>query len=107
MLSKINTYIVLIFDIKHFYPSVNENLSTKALTFAESCTDISDKDKHIINHSRKFLPFNNKQALIKKEKELLDVTMGAYIGAEVCELVGSYLIYQLSIKYKRHQLISR
>ena len=75
-----------------------EKLSTKALKFAESCTDISDKGKHIINHSRKSLLFNNKQALIKKESELLDVTMGAYVGAEVCELVGSYLIFQLSNK---------
>ena len=32
----------------------------------------------------------------KKESELLDLTMGAYDSVEVCELVSSFLLYQLS-----------
>ena len=71
----------------------------KALKFAESYTNISDEDKRIINHSRKSLLFNNQQAWIKKESGLFDVTIGAYDGAEVCELVGNFLLYQLSDKY--------
>ena len=45
--------------------------------------------------------FNKQQTWIKKESGLLDVTMGAYDGAEVCELVGSFLLYALSLKYNK------
>ena len=37
----------------------------------------------------------------KKESGLFDVTMGAYDGAEVCELVDSFLLHQLSNKYSK------
>ena len=32
---------------------------------------------------------------------MFDVTMGAYYAVEVCELVGSYLLYALSLKYNK------
>ena len=32
----------------------------------------------------------------KKGKETFDVTMAAYVGAEVCELVGLYLLSLLA-----------
>ena len=38
---------------------------------------------------------------VKKESELFDVTMGAYDGAEVCEHVGGFLLYALSLKYNK------
>ena len=34
-------------------------------------------------------------------RRMFDVTMGAYDGAEVCELVGSFLLYELSLKYNK------
>ena len=94
----------VIFDIKDFYASIKEKLLIKALKFAEPYTDISDEDKRMINHSRKSLLFNNQQAWIKKESGLFDVTMGAYDGAEVCELVGSFLLHQLSKKYNKKDI---
>ena len=33
---------------------------------------------------------------MKKQSGLLDVTMGAYDGAEVCELVGTYMLLLIS-----------
>ena len=36
---------------------------------------------------------------MKKDSGLFDVTMGAYDGAEVCKLVGTFLLYKLSLKY--------
>ena len=47
-----------------------------------------------INHARKSLLFNKQQTWIKKESGLFDITMAAYDGAEVCELVGvSYFMH--------------
>ena len=36
---------------------------------------------------------------MKKEGNTFDVTMGAYDGGEVCKLVGTYILHQLSAKY--------
>ena len=72
--------------------------------FAEAYTNISDEGKRIINHSRKSLLFNNQEAWIKSESELFEVTIGTYNGAEVCELVGSFLLYQLSNKYNKKDI---
>ena len=39
---------------------------------------------------------------IKKQGGLFDVLMGAYDGAEVCELVGTYMLNVLSKKYNKN-----
>ena len=94
----------VLFDIKEFYPSITENLLKKALTFAEAHTHLSDDDKAIIHHARKSLLFNDQQTWIKRDSGLFDVTMGAYDGAEVCELVGNYLLYELSKLYEKKDI---
>ena len=46
----------------------------------------------IIMHSRKSLLFSNNHIWVKKDNPYFDVTMGSFNGAEVCELVGLYLL---------------
>ena len=41
---------------------------------------------------------------MKKDSGLFDVTIGAYNGAEVCELVRTFLLYQISIKYNKNKV---
>ena len=91
----------VVFDIKEFYPSIKEQLLKEAIDFANSYINIPKNDKKIINHARKSLLFNKQQTWIKKESGLFDITMGAYDGAEVCELVGNFLLYALSLKYNK------
>ena len=56
-------------------------------------TDISDENLRIIKHCRKSLLYNNYEPWKKKDTDsCFDVTMGRYNGAEVCELVGIYLL---------------
>ena len=40
----------------------------------------------------------------KREGNLFDVTMGAYDGAEVCELVGIFMLNKISEKYNKNDL---
>ena len=94
----------VIFYITDFYQSVKEKLLIKALKLAETYTSISTEDKRIVNHSRKSLLFNNHPAWIKKGSGLFAVTIGAYDGAKVCELVGSFLIHQLSKKFNKKDI---
>ena len=45
---------------------------------------------------RKTLLFNNSKPWVKKTgNENFDVPMGCYDGAEVCELVGTYILNKL------------
>ena len=84
--------------------SITRNLLRKALTFAEAHTLLSDEDKAITQHARKSLLFNDQQAWIKRDSGLFDVTMIAYDGAEVCELIGKYLLYELSKLYEKKDI---
>ena len=82
-----NKYKFIVFDIKDFYASVKKTLRIKAKNFAEKLVNIINEDKVIIKHARKFLLYDNSEPWVKKDSGLFDVSMGAYDGAEVCELV--------------------
>lgn len=84
-------------DIKEFYPTITKEILNEALEFAKIYTTISDKELRTINHCRKSLLFFNKEAWTKKlTNDCFDVTMGSYDGAEICELVGLFILNKLS-----------
>ena len=87
------------FDIKDFYPSITQNLLNKALNFASEYIYISKCDIDVINHARKPLLFSDSN---KKQGGLFYASMGAYDGAEACELVGTYMLNVLSKKYNKN-----
>ncbi|MCP3930953.1 MAG: hypothetical protein GY705_17855, partial [Bacteroidetes bacterium] len=74
-------------DIVNFYPSIDEKLFDEAIDFARGYVPISKDKIDIMKNARKSLLFHNDKTW-KKTNTLFDVTMGAYDGAEVCELVG-------------------
>ena len=92
-------YKFIVFDIKDFHSSIKETLLIKTINFAEKLVNITNEDKVIIKHARKSLLYNNSEPWMKKDSLLFDATMDAYDGAEVCELVGTFLLYKLSLKY--------
>ena len=92
------------FDIKDFYPSITQDLLNKALNFASEYIYISKSDIDVINHESKSLLFDGSHTWIKKQRGLFDVSMRAYDGAEVCELVGTYMLNVLSKKYNKNDL---
>ena len=49
-----------------------------------------------IKHCRKSLLFSQNNAWVKKDNPEFDVTMGSYDGAKICELVGLYLLEELT-----------
>ena len=80
---------------------IQEELVNKGLRFAQEYIDITSKDTEIVYQARKPLHFDEKKAWIKKQSGLFDVTMGAYDGAEVCELVRTYMLSLISEKYNK------
>ena len=60
-------------------------------------TPISDQHKTIIYHARNSLLFNNEKPWVERNNQsMFDVTMGSYDGAEICELVGLFILNELS-----------
>ena len=98
------------FDIVSFYLSITKELLNKTIAWAKSvepvhegcnvrnvsCETCNEKFDAIHN-ARKSFVFVNGKAFRKKGNENFDVTMGAWDGAEIAELVGLYLLQQLSI----------
>ena len=82
----------MVLDIEIFYPSITERLFTNAIRFAKQITEISDYDMSLINQSRKTLLPNEKLLWVKKDgSEDFIVPMGCFDGAELCELVGTFI----------------
>ena len=86
--------MLISFDICDFYPSITNKLLEKSLTFASQFSNISVEDIRIIKHTKKTTLFKDGTPWAKKSSDF-DVTLGSFDGAEVCELVGLYLLSQL------------
>ena len=85
----------LVGDIKAFYPNISETLLTNALDWASNYVEVKAADREIIIHARKSLLYFRGSPWVKKENADFDVGMGAYDGAECCDIVGLFLLSQL------------
>ena len=74
---------------------------TNAIRFAKEYTEIGEDDINIIFHARKTLLFANDSIWVNKSDpiEAFDVAMGAYDSAEICDLVGLYILDTISKKF--------
>ena len=92
------------FDITKFCPSIKEPLLEKALKFTEEYIHIPTDDEAIIKHAQKSLLFSKSETWIKKGSRLFDLAIGPFDRAEVCELVGNFLLHKLSEQYEKKNL---
>ena len=60
---------------------------------------IKAKDRETIFHARKSVLHKEGKPWIKKQSNNFDATMGSYDGAEVCELIGIFLLSLIGNKY--------
>ena len=95
----------IVFDIVNFYPSITEELLRKSISFAKQHITIQEDDVEVIMHARKSLLFDNDSPWVKRDNRgMFDVTMGSYDGAEICELVGLYILNLLAKKYNKEKI---
>ena len=86
------------FDIISYYPSISKDLLKKALKWAQQHYDIDQEDIDIILASRESFLFNMDKLHTKQgstPNSHFDVPMGAWDSAEVCEIVGLYLLAKI------------
>ena len=83
-------------DIESFFPSITEKVLKDAINWARNYTQISDDEEEIILHCRKTFLFNDGSVWVKKENSNFDVPQGALDSAEVCEIIGMYILHLIS-----------
>ena len=84
------------FDVVDFYASITPQLLENSFTFAARYTQISDQTKNTIMQATHSFLFSDSQPWVKKDGGTFDISMGGYHGAEICELVGLFLLSQLT-----------
>ena len=86
------------FDIVDFYPSITKDHIAKAINFARQFCDVSESEEEIIFHTCKTILTDLSGNMWKKKHndDLFDVAMGSFHGAEICDLVGLYILDRLS-----------
>ena len=92
-----NNYRFIKFDIVKFYPSITKRTLIKAFQFAENFLPVTDKDINLIIQSCKsVLTHNNKTWEKINSDNLFNISMGSFNGAEICDLVGLFLLNELN-----------
>ena len=92
-------------DIEAFYPTISEELLRESLRWAKEITNVSQKEEETILHCRKTFLFWKGEPWEKKENKEFDVGMGSLDSAEVSELVGLFLLSQLSQMIPREKTV--
>ena len=82
-------------DIEAFYPNISQELLTNSLNWAANFTTITEEEREIITHSKRSVLYFKGTPWVKQEDPDFDIGMGAFDGAECCDLVGLFLLSQM------------
>ena len=85
----------IVFDITTFYPTISSELLKDALEWARNFVDITPDEEDCIFKARKTLLVEGGEFWTKKSNPDFDVPMGGYDSAEVCDIVGLYILSKL------------
>ena len=83
------------FDLVNFYGSITPDLVEQALTFATGFVRISDNTKSTILKATNSFMCSEDKTWVKKLRGIFDITMGGFHGAEICDLVGLFILSKL------------
>ena len=90
---KSHTFIA--FDISDFHPSITEELADNALDLASHYIEITTEERMIIKHTKKTTVSCTNMPW-RKIRSVFDVKNDSFDGVETCELVGLFLLSQLT-----------
>ena len=99
--------IFMQFHIEELYPLISKDSLHKVIDYTTRFVNINDDETKTIMHSRKSLLFNGTDVRIKKDGDRdFDVTMSSFDGAEICEVVGLYILHKLGEKHGKERISS-
>ena len=96
----------MIFDIKDFYSSISKKLLADSINFVRQHVQIKREDFGIIQHAKKSHFYKKEISWKKRNTNLFDAAMGPYDGAEISELVGSFLLNSSASKFDKNSVAS-
>ena len=83
------------FDVVNMYGSITPAILYDALTFAAQFVDISEETKSTILQATNSFLCSDGKTWIKKQGGTFDITMGGFHGAEICDLIGLFILSKL------------
>ena len=92
------------FDICSYYSSITPELLEKALEWACMYVNITQQEKQIIMQSKKSFLYTGDTPWVKKGDVNFDNGMGSFDGAECCDVIGLFLLDQLTNRIKDLQI---
>ena len=84
---------------------LTEEILKKSLDFAQSLTELNESEIEIIQQARNSVLFQKNNIWIKKSAshdKPFDVAMGSFDGAEICELVGLFILSILTKRFGKN-----
>ena len=84
------------FDVVAFYPSITKELLKNAIEWARKYIAISEEEEEIIFASKKPILYDKTTPWVKKGSAKFDVAQGSFDGAECAELVGLFIMEEVS-----------
>jgi hypothetical protein len=85
----------IIFDVEKFYPTISKPLLLKTLKWCRKYVELSDEEIEVIMAARMAMLYMEGEPWAKKGGDIFDVGMGFFDGAEICELIGLYILEEL------------
>ena len=85
----------LVFDVVNYYPSITLELLLLALKWAKQFVEITDEEIEIIVETKKSLLYFDGEVWTKKGEKNFDVAQGGFDSAEVCDIVGLFLLSEI------------
>ena len=82
----------VLFDIVSFYPSITPALLNRALQWAMKYVNLTPQQVKIIHQASQSFLYSEGMPWVKKGEVNFDIGMGAYHGAQACEIVGLFLL---------------
>ena len=82
----------VICDNNGYYSSITPTLMEKKLDWAMAYVDVTPQQRKIIHQACQSFLYSEGMPWVKKGEVNFDVGMGAFHGAQVCELVGLFLL---------------
>ena len=83
------------FDIDAYYPSITPELLAEAMDWGDNFVKITNSDCELFKEARRTFLFHDGDIWAKTKLPQFDVPMGNYDGAEICELVGLFLLNEI------------
>ena len=85
----------IVYDIDGFYASITPKLLNESLEWASAYVDITPQQKKIILQASQSFLYSEGTPWVKKGRENFDIGMGAFHGAQACEIVGLFMLSKL------------